>query len=331
MLFSRAKETNPQDAPTIAPDAISVSWADKVLADITRDAKTIQPEKTVQPERPVQPEVRPNRQPPPAPPSSSAIVPVPMVDTTFRAAAVGDIKPAARKKPRSRWAGKIAFIFLFGLSSAVATGLWKHYGAEARQIVAEWQPLIAEWTPQFSLAASPPAEPVATADPAAATADQTAPADQPASQDAATTTAAAAPAAAALPPESADVIQSMQRDLASLSQQIEQLKASIAELKAGQPPAPVAARTTEARPAEVKPPAPAARPRVTAVQPPPPPRSVAPPPVRRPPPVQASAAPMQLASPPPPPPPAPPAQTTADDGGPVVRPPMSLRWGSVNE
>ena len=40
------------------------------------------------------------------------------------------------------------------------------------------------------------------------------------------------------------MIQSMQRDLASLNQQIEQLKASIAELKAGQPPAPVAARST---------------------------------------------------------------------------------------
>ena len=95
-------------------------------------------------------------------------------------------------------------------------------------------------------------------------------------------------------------------------------------------PAPVAARSTEAKPAEVKPPAPAARPRVTAVQPPPPPRPVAPPPVRRPPPVQASAAPMQLASPPPPPP-APPPQSTADDGGPVVRPPMSLRWNGAND
>jgi hypothetical protein len=305
--------SDPHDAPAIAPDVIPVTWADKVLADITSDARTIQPES-----------LRRDRQP--HAPSSAVAVAAPSVDTTFRAAEVGDIKPARANRPRSRWVGQVTMIFTFALVSAFAAGLWRHYGDPAREIIAEWTPLIAQWTPQF--AASSPPEQAAPDGQTTAPAGQTAAADQPpAAPDG--TTAAAAPAAMAPPQESAELIQSMQRDLAAMGQQIEQLKASIAELKAGQPPAPAVARTTEAKPAEIKPPpAPAARPRVTAIQPPPPPRPAAPPPVRRPTPVQASAAPMQLAAPPPPPP-APPAQATADDGGPVVRPPMSLRWGNV--
>ncbi|MBR1122491.1 hypothetical protein JQ628_13270 [Bradyrhizobium lablabi] len=329
MLFSRVKVTYPQDAPAIAPDvvplnvssSISSTWADKVLADITRDTRSVQPE------------IRPSG-PSHVPPN--AVVAAPTVDTTFR--------PTAVKPPpaRSKWLGKVTMIFMFALVSACATGIWKHYGGSARQMIAEWTPLISEFMPQFGLASSPPAEAAAPAeqtasadqadstDQAAAPVEQAAAADQAAPATSPATSVAAPAAAAALPPESAELIQSMQRDLAALGQQVEQLKASIAELKANQPPVPLAARATEAKPAEVKPPAPAARPRVTAVQPPPPPRPVAPPPVRRPPPVQASAAPMQLSAQPAPPP-APPPPQTADDGGPVVRPPMSLRWNGVND
>jgi hypothetical protein len=338
MLFSRVKETHPQDAPAIAPDVVptvSSTWADKVLADITRDARTIQPD------------IRPGRE---ASAPSTAVVSAPSVDTTFRATAVGAYKPPSpvemppppKSTSKSTWLRKVSFIFMFALVSACATGLWKHYGGPARQTIAEWTPLISEFIPQFTLASSQtdaaaPVDQAAPADQAAAPAEQTAASDQTTSTaDAATPGVAAAPVATAgLPADSAELIQSMQRDLAALGQQVEQLKATIAELKAGQPPSPVVARTSEARhsearASEVKPPAPATRPRVTAVQPPPPPRSAAPPPVRRPPPVQASAAPMQLAAPPPPPP-APPPPQQADDGGPVVRPPMSLRWNGVND
>jgi hypothetical protein len=307
----KVKASDPHDAPAIAPDVIPVTWADKVLADITRDARTIQPESL---RRDGQPHL----------PSSAVAVAAPTVDTTFRAAEVGDIKPARAKRPRSKWVGRVIMIFTFALVSAFAAGLWKHYGGPAREVIAEWTPLVTEWTQQFTAASSPSADAAASADQAPAPAEQTANADQPASAPG-TTSIAAAPAAASPPPEGADPIQSMQRDLAAMGQQIEQLKASIAELKAGQQqPVPAVARTTEAKPAEVRPPAPAARPRVSAVQPPPPqPLRPAPPPVRRPPPVQASAAPMpmQLAAPPPPPPP----QATADDGEVVVRPPMPLR------
>ena len=296
-----AKLTDPHDAPAIAPDVVSVTWADRVLADITRDAKTIQPDR-------------------------QAHAPAPAVDTTFRAAAVG-------RPSRGKWVARATMAFMFALVSAFAAAGWQHYGHHAKAMIAEWTPIIAT---QFALASSPPAD-------QAVPIEQAAPADQAAAVDQATPPAAtaarpadtAAPAAAALPSESAELIQSMARDLAAMGQQVEQLKASIAELKANQQPAtPAIARTSEAKPAEIKPPAPApvARPKVSAALPPPPQRP-APPPLRRPPPVQAGvAAPMPLTYQPAPPPPAPPVQATAQpDDEPVVRPPMPLRWGGVTD
>jgi hypothetical protein len=292
---ARLKETDPHDAPAIAPDVVPSTWADRVLADITRDAKSIQPD-------------------------HSSHAPAPTVDTSFRAAVVA-------RPSRAKWLASATMAFLFALGSAFAAAGWQHYGDSAKE-------LIAEWTPQFALASSPPAAAVPV-DQAAAPADQAAAIDQAAPPSAAAQPAEAPAVAAAAPSEPAELIQSMARDLAAMGQQIEQLKASIAELKANQQPV---ARTSEAKPAETRPaeikplaPAPVARPKVSAVAPPPPPRP-APPPVRRPPPVQASTAPIQLAAPPPPPPAAPPAQATArPDEEPVVRPPMPLRWGGVND
>jgi hypothetical protein len=301
-MHSTAKLTDPHDAPAIAPDVVPVTWADRVLADITRDAKTIQPD----------------RQP---------HAPAPAVDTTFRAAAVG-------RPSRGKWVASATMAFMFALVSAFAAAGWQHYGDRAKEMIAEWTPIATQF-----LASSSPADQAVPVEQAAAPADQSAAADQ-ATPPAATATrsveAAAAPAAAAaLPSESADLMQSMARDLAAMAQQVEQLKASIAELKANQQPAtPVVARTTEAKPAEIRPPAPApvARPKVSAALPPAPPRP-APPPLRRPPPVQAGvAAPMPLTYQPAPPPPAPPAQATAlPDDEVVVRPPMPLRWGGATE
>lgn len=123
----------------------------------------------------------------------------------------------------------------------------------------------------------------------------------------------------------------MTRDIAAMAQQIEQLKANIAELKAGQEqmvremakpsaPKPIA----EAKP-PVSPPA-----RVSAL----PPRAPALPPVRKPKPMVSHTympaySPAPLAPPPPSqaaavPPPVATTQTVADDDGPVVRPPMPV-------
>ena len=121
-----------------------------------------------------------------------------------------------------------------------------------------------------------------------------------------------------------------------MGQQVEELKATIAQLKAGQAQmARELAKASEAKAAEAKPIEPNARPKLSALTPPAQ-RPAAPPPVRKPKPVASTyspayaPAPVAAAAPPPPQiaapvPPPPPAQTIADDGQPVVRPPMPLR------
>ena len=123
-------------------------------------------------------------------------------------------------------------------------------------------------------------------------------------------------------------LQSMAQDLAAMTRQVEELKASIAQLRTSHAQmAREVAKATEARASEARPPEQAARPRVAAVPPVPPPRAAAPP-ARKPPPAQAAYIPPVQPLPPPPAPaqaqPAPPPQL-ADDGAPVVRPPMPLR------
>jgi hypothetical protein len=136
----------------------------------------------------------------------------------------------------------------------------------------------------------------------------------------------------------------MAQDLASAKQEIEQLKASVAQLKAGQDQmSREVARVTDTRASDTRPPEPALRPRV----PPParpvilgaPPRPLAPLPARRPPPPpppplrssQAAPIPLQAAPPPPPPiarqpeplPVAPPPQQ-GEQMSSVLRPPMPV-------
>jgi hypothetical protein len=138
-----------------------------------------------------------------------------------------------------------------------------------------------------------------------------------------------------VPADTTQSVQSLTRDLGLMAQQIETLKASIAELKAGQeqmaremakPPAPKPV-------AEMKPVDPRVRaPAVMGA----PPRALAPPQPRKPKPVVShtympASSPAPLSPPPPsqaaaaPPPPVATTQAVADDDGPVVRPPMPLR------
>jgi len=151
---------------------------------------------------------------------------VPPVDTTFRPA-VGDV--AGRERTIG---GRSARAFKAALLLALCTGAafaWQSYGDEAR-------PMIAQWVPQGVLGLLPLDRPAQAAQPVApaveAAAADTAPA-QPAPPVPAAPEAVA-PAAAAPSVDSAEQLRSMARDLASAGQEIEQLKASIAELKAGQ-------------------------------------------------------------------------------------------------
>lgn len=316
----KLRDSDPHDDFAIVPDAVPAAWADKVLADITRDAR-------------ISPDVRsfPDDKSPAsdqqtwAAPGAAAAVPT--VDTTFRAIATDDIGvPVEKPSTTSRWV-KSAVMLVLAVGSAAAAAAWQNHGDAAKQ-------MISNWVPAFALTSSPPTEEAALPGqidtpaapvPAApvAVAEQTpelpaaAPAQPPES---------AVPAAAAPSPDTTAQLESMARDLAAMAQQVEQLKASIAELKTSQQAmVREAAKASEAKPAEVKPAEikPAAtnpRPRTSARQP----RSAAAPPPRPLPayqPAPAAAAPMPEAAAPPPP------QATArtEDGELIARPPMPLR------
>jgi len=170
---------------------------------------------------------------------------IPPVDTTFRPA-VGDV--AGRERTIG---GRSARAFKAALLLALCTGAafaWQSYGDEAR-------PMIAQWVPQGVLGLLPLDRPAQAAQPVApaveAAAVDTAPA-QPAPPVPAAPEAVA-PAAAAPSVDSAEQLRSMARDLASAGQEIEQLKASIAELKAGQQQmSREIARTSESKASESK-------------------------------------------------------------------------------
>ena len=297
----KLRDSDPHDDFAIAPDAVPAAWADKVLADITREGGS---------EADNPPDFKPlisDQQPPAA---SGAAVAAPTVDTTFRATATDKIVAPVEPPSTSRWA-KSAVMLVFALCSAAAAAAWQNHGDAAKQ-------MISNWVPAFAVTSSPPATETAAlgvqADAPVAQASAAEPPPPP----------AAAPqpqqeAALAASPESTQ-LQSMARDLAAMAQQVEQLQAGIAELKAKQPTiARDVAKISEAKPAEMKPAAPNPRPRIAAA----PPRTAAVPPHR---PMQAYP-PAQAAAPLPPPAstlPPPPQATARSADEPIVRPPMSL-------
>ena len=306
-----SKESDPHDVFVIDPEVVLAARGDR--APTTGRAEV-------------------NHAPEPQSYAASS-APAPVLDTSFRVTASDHIQLPSEPSPFAKWAKRAAMAFLLALLSAFAAAAWKHHGDTAKQMMAEWIPQISLLS---SLSSRPSGDSTAAAEQSAPPADQTAaeqpaaPAVQTASTDQAATQpdspAQAQPAAAAAPTptaalsaDSSQLLQSMAHDLAAMGQQIEQLKASIAQLKAGQDQiARDMAKNSEARVS-----AQAVQPRMA-----PPPRPVAAAPVRRPkppayPPAQSAAAAAPL--PPAPAPvqalPEPPAQ----DGGPVVRPPMPVR------
>ena len=266
----------------------------------------------------------------------------PRVDTTFRASDVDDI-PGLRSG--ARWLRRAAVAFLFAFLSVFATAAWQRYGDEAQAMAAGLTSRVdlAAWLPWQKSEAATPADTSSSAAPASvatATDQAAAPvAAQPA--DSAAVPAAAAAASPQSPPsqEPAQALQSVTRDVASLTQQLEALKASIAELKASQEqlsqqmsrdmakPRAAEARLPETRPVEHNKPAKLGappRPLGTIVQRNPRPPTY--PPMQAttaaplPPPGAGSPLPAQIS---PGPPPA--AASDASDDGVIVRPPMPVR------
>jgi hypothetical protein len=202
----------------------------------------------------------------------------PKVDNTFRASDVNDI-PALKDKSRAcTWIKRAVTVFVFALISAFATAAWKHHGDAATEAVASLLPLSGG-------NASPAAEPAAEADQAAT------------AQRAAAPPAETVSSTAAFPPEAEQQIQSLTRDLAAMTQQVEELKATIETLKANQ-------QAVAAPPPVVRAPAPP-KPKVTAVPPRPAPAP------------HASRATYPPAY-------SPPQATTQPNGEPIVRPPMPM-------
>jgi hypothetical protein len=246
------------------------------------------------------------------------------------------------------------------LGSVAAAEAWDHYGDTATQMTRQ---VMADWTPQLALNSSQPASsqsaekpsqekpspesPAAGAPPAepavpAVIADQTASPPAPSAIQPATE----APATTAAAPPQPVLAQPTSQDIAAMGQQIEALKATIAQLKAGQEQmaqqiaqqAPhdairnAVARTSEARTSEARMPDPRGRLSSTAPRP-------ASAPVRKPPrPYSSAQASAALNRPPQPAPPLPPPsvaatsmqaqpqmQVVTEDGDLVVRPPMPLR------
>jgi hypothetical protein len=320
----KLRESDPHDDFGITPE-IPVSWADKVVADIARDANSHVKSYSRRPA---------SDRPQPAESGAAVRAMVPTVDTRFRATAADDVsdihapsidvgsdRPAGAPPNRGR-VKKTITVFLFALCSAFAAAAWQHYGAAAKQ-------MIAAWTPPFVLTALPPTEKTGLTSPSDAPAVEAAAADPAAPPNATTALPSDGPAPAA-PVADAAQLQQVARDLADMAAQIEQLKAGIAELKASQQAMAIARpaeiKPADVKPSEIKPVAPNPRPKVSAL----PPRPAAAP-LHRPvpayyPPVQA-AAPFPQAAPPPAslqPAPPPPQAATDQDGEPVVRPPMPL-------
>lgn len=310
------QQTDLHDPVLIDPEVVLAARADRMAA-ANAEARRLQ-------ERSAQPA---STEPPPL-----------TVDPTLRTADAGDaLSEPAERGAFATWIVRTIFAVLFAVCSAVAAAAWQSYGDQAQEVVARWMPRI---TLTSSPASDAPAAQPATGQTTAAD-DQAA--QQPVATAAAAPTLAAVPAATTPSAESTQQLQSMANDIAAMSQQISDLKATIAQLKASQEHmakdlAKEMARTAEAKPAERAPeprafdpkaieqtlrPRPAPRPAAaTATGAATPGTTAAAAPVHRPRPAAYPAAPVAA---PPMALPSAPAQATADDGLTVVRPPTPVR------
>ena len=227
---------------------------------------------------------------------------VPPVDTTFRPAAVNaavnNVLVTGRLRSIGRGAMRAFAAVLVATCIGVAGIAWQHYGDAAQQTVADWMPQL---TLTSLLPADQPAPSVQPAPPAVEPDAATSAPAQPAPPAQAPTQVVAP--GAALPADSAQSLQSMARDLATVEQGIEQLKANqeqlardnaklVEQLKLNQERMTrVLAKASEARAAEARafeqnlrpklparPPLPTTRDLREPVSALPPPQAIAPPP-----------------------------------------------------
>jgi hypothetical protein len=215
-------QTDPDDVLVIAPDIVLVARADKAHDAISRPSDS---QTHMAPDFSAGPSVLP-------------------VDTTFRAAAVNDVEARGDRRSIGGRAIRACIGFLLAVCLAVAATLWQTYGDATKQIVARW-------VPQFALSSSSPQDnPGLPGQPGAAAVQASAAKAVPPAQMA---PEGVASTGATLSSESTQLLQSMAGDLAHAQQEIEQLKASVAELKASQQQmSRDTAKVSEARVSEAK-------------------------------------------------------------------------------
>src|ERR1700730_11580768 len=194
--FHAKPETNPRDILPVAPE-------DKGLSNLAHDA------------------MRYSSDPQTGMGSDfSAGPPIPPVDMTFRPAAVNNVQVPGDRPSIGRRAVRAFTGFLLTACIGGAGVAWQFYGDAAKRI-------IASWAPQLVLTSFPllqnPAPPEQPSPPTVQAVDVYAAPPQPAAP-AQTAPKGVAPTAAALSRDSAQLLQSMARDLASVGQEIEQLK-----------------------------------------------------------------------------------------------------------
>jgi hypothetical protein len=271
---------------------------------------------------------------------------VPPVDPRFAQAGVfGDIHVPPQLRSKNRWAARTSYGFLIALGSTIALAVWDQYGNAAQALITRYIPplgVITAQAPQQAPAPAPPDIPgtqVASADPT--TPVQPAPA-QPAQTNAVASVAPAPAAPAATPPanppaviaaatESGPTTQSMAHDMAAMGQQIEALKATVEQLRAGQDQmSQQISRLTAPKPvAAIARPVAPTRPQVSALPPMHRPRPAVSPEMAN---AALGAPPRNLGSLPPAPQPAPMQYQSRgtqvidrNDGDPVGRPPMPVQ------
>jgi hypothetical protein len=313
---------DPHDFVVIAPDAVRVAPADEEIESLLKEKVRAPSEPQLHVE-----------------PVFLAGAAVPPVDPTFRAAAVNDVLVKKRRRSLARRALRAVGALLLAAGIGGAAMAWHYHAEAAQRIIAEWAPLFAQKSPppaEKTGLVAPPVLAAAEVDAANTSPAQPAPQAPAAAVTAAPAAAAvtATPAAAAVSPDEPQSLETMARDLANASQEIERLKASVEQLKASQQQL-VAMVSEKATAQNLRPKKPA--------QPAPPPRPVAAlAPVRVPTPARplrpaaapivpsAAAAPLPAAAPYVPRQVEPPSHTTAETlNDPelvsVPRPPMPLR------
>jgi hypothetical protein len=175
---------------------------------------------------------------------SSAGPAVPPVDTTFRAAAVNNIRVSGLRPSIGVRAVRGFIGFLLAVCIGVAGVVWQAYGDAAKHMIGRWAPQLVATSSPPENAGQPeqPNPPAVEASAAKAAPTPPAPVAQAAAEG-------VPPAAAA--PESAVLLESMARELASARQEIDQLKASQQQMsreiaKSSQ------AKSSEAKPSQAK-------------------------------------------------------------------------------